>query len=202
MSKNGLTREENRKAWLYAVLIVLGMGAVAALLVWSRSWNMTPVELRETNPLVTEAARGLDEITVDASFDPVARTLAVEQRMTLHNRTGETLPQAVVRSWTGAYLAGETSPCTTNELYWSCYPEGFDPGGPALESLAVNGQAVEAQWLDDAQTVPSGGGGMGPGGKRHPGPGLPGGYSTVRQPLWGNRRHLGPGQRVHAPGPV
>lgn len=63
MSKNGLTREENRKAWLYAFLIVLGMGAVAALLVWSRSWNMTPVELRETNPLVTEAARGLDEIT-------------------------------------------------------------------------------------------------------------------------------------------
>ena len=153
MSKNGLTREENRKAWLYAFLIVLGMGAVAALLVWSRSWNMTPVELRETNPLVTEAARGLDEITVDASFDPVARTLAVEQRMTLYNRTGETLPQAVVRSWTGAYLAGETSPCTTNELYWSCYPEGFDPGGPALESLAVNGQAVEAQWLDDAQTA-------------------------------------------------
>ena len=153
MSKNGLTREENRKAWLYAFLIVLGMGAVAALLVWSRSWNLTPVELRETNPLVTEAARGLDEITVDASFDPVARTLTVEQRMTLYNRTGETLPQAVVRSWTGAYLAGETSPCTTNELYWSCYPEGFDPGGPALESLAVNGQAVEAQWLDDAQTV-------------------------------------------------
>ena len=32
MSKNGLTREENRKAWLYAFLIVLGMGAVAALL--------------------------------------------------------------------------------------------------------------------------------------------------------------------------
>lgn len=90
MSKNGLTREENRKAWLYAFLIVLGMGAVAALLVWSRSWNMTSVELRETNPLVTEAARGLDEITVDASFDPVARTLAVEQRMTLYNRTGET----------------------------------------------------------------------------------------------------------------
>lgn len=73
--------------------------------------------------------------------------------MTLYNRTGETLPQAVVRSWTGAYLAGETSPCTTNELYWNCYPEGFDPGGPALESLAVNGQAVEAQWLDDAQTA-------------------------------------------------
>ena len=69
MSKNGLTREENRKAWLYAFLIVLGMGAVAALLVWSRSWNMTPVELRETNPLVTEAARGLDEITVDGFFE-------------------------------------------------------------------------------------------------------------------------------------
>ena len=105
MSKNGLTREENRKAWLYAFLIVLGMGAVAALLVWSRSWNMTPVELRETNPLVTEAARGLDEITVDASFDPVARTLAVEQRMTLYlslihisRRKGEPFALACYRS--------------------------------------------------------------------------------------------------------
>lgn len=153
MSKNGLTREENRKAWLYAFLIVLGMGAVAALLVWSRSWTLERPALRETNPLVIEAAEGLDEITVDAVFDPQARTLTVEQRMTLYNRTGETLTQVLLRSWTGAYLREDTSPCMTNELYWTCYPEGFQAGGPCITALEVNGQAVSAQRLDQAETV-------------------------------------------------
>ncbi len=153
MSRNGLTREENRKAWLYAVLIVLGMGAVAALLVWSRSWTLERPALRETNPLVIEAAEGLDEITVDAVFDPQARTLTAEQRMTLYNRTGETLTQVLLRSWTGAYLREDTSPCMTNELYWTCYPEGFQAGGPCITALEVNGQAVSAQRLDQAETV-------------------------------------------------
>ncbi|MGN0972315.1 MAG: hypothetical protein ACI4OY_10190, partial [Aristaeellaceae bacterium] len=63
--KNGLTRQERRKAWLYAVAIVAGMLALGALALWltlgvhrEEKTSLPP----ESDALLT-AAGGLDEIS-------------------------------------------------------------------------------------------------------------------------------------------
>lgn len=155
MKDNGLTRAEKRRAWLYAAGIVLTLAALGVLGSWIAGlplWKETP-RLRETNALVTAAAADMDEIEIEAVFDPAARTLDVTQRMTLRNRTGKVQDSLVLRSWTGAYQSLETSPCASEELYAACYPQGFSAGGAVFSAATVNGADTELVWLDDAQTA-------------------------------------------------
>ena len=151
--KQQLSPDLNRKAWLYAWLIVLMMflaGAGVYLLVTNLP---QPVRLPEASPALTAAARGLDDIRIDAVLDPAGRTLTFTQEMTLTNRTGQAQSAVVLRSWSGAYLLEETSPCASDELYAECYPAGFSAGGLTVDSAWVNGAPADWSFTDDASTV-------------------------------------------------
>ena len=153
--KSGLTRQERRKAWLYAVGIVAVMLALAALALWLTLGVRREEETflpPESDALLT-AARGLDEISVNAVFDPEGGTLTARQVMTLVNRSGQTLQEITLRSWSGAYLQEDTSPAATEELFDACYGEEFSPGGLTLGNAQVNRVAVTWVWTDEACTV-------------------------------------------------
>ena len=153
--KNGLTRQERRKAWLYAGLIVAGMLAVGAVILWLRLGLYRAEETflpPESDALLT-AAESLDEISVDAVFEPEGSTLTARQVMTLVNRSGQTLQEITLRSWSGAYLLEDTSPAATEELFDACYRESFSPGGLTLSNAQVNRVAMTWAWADEASTV-------------------------------------------------
>ena len=153
--KDGLTRQERRKAWLYAVLIVAAMLALGALALWLTQGVRREEKTflpPESDALLT-AAESLDEISVDAVFDPEAGTLAARQIMSLVNRSGQTLQEITLRSWSGAYLLEDTSPAATEELFDACYGESFSPGGLTLSNAQVNRVAVTWAWTDAASTV-------------------------------------------------
>ena len=152
--KQKLPPDLNRKAWLYAALIVLMLllaGAGTLLLLTGD--HAEPPRLPEASDALRTASQGLDGIRVVATLDPAARTLSFTQEMTLTNRTGQAQSAVVLRSWTGAYGTEETSPCATEELYPDCYGASFSPGGLAVTHAAVNGAPVTPVWLDDAATV-------------------------------------------------
>ena len=73
--------------------------------------------------------------------------------MTLTNRTGQEQSAVVLRSWSGAYLNAETSPCASEELNYQCYGAAFSPGGLRVNSAEVASQPVQWAWLDEASTV-------------------------------------------------
>ena len=153
--KDGLTRQERRKAWLYAVLIVAGMLAIGAIILWLSLGvhQSEEVFLPPESDALRTAAEGLDTIDVDAVFDPDSNTLTARQVMTLSNRSGQALQEITLRSWSGAYLSQDTSPAATEELFHACYGESFSPGGLTLDNAQVNRVAVAWTWADDAQTV-------------------------------------------------
>lgn len=150
-----LSPEDNRRAWLWAALIVLMMLAVgaAAVALLTQDWRQEAVRLPETKADLLTAADALDSIRISAELDPDGQLLTFTQEMTLTNRTGQDQPAVVLRSWSGAYLTEETSPAASDELFYECYGAAFNPGGLAVESAFADHQAVEWTWLDDAQTV-------------------------------------------------
>lgn len=146
-----LSRQENRKAWLYAALIVLGM-LLCGVLIWhvsTQEWGQQAAALPPTNETVLTAAQGLDSITVDASFDPETRQLTATQVMTLRNPSGQALDSLTLRSYSGAYLYEDTSPAASDELFAACYGNSFSTGGLILDSAQVNGKTVQHTWGDD-----------------------------------------------------
>lgn len=149
-----LTRQEKRKAWLYAGLIVLGMILIAAV-VWRLATLERPAEIiiPSAHASVLSASEDMDGITIDADFDPDTRQLTATQVMTLKNRTGMDQEQIVLRSYSGAYLLEDTSPAASDELFVSCYGDRFSTGGLLLDSAAVEGESVDYAWSDDARTV-------------------------------------------------
>ena len=151
-----LTPSENRRAWLYAALIVLALLACAGAAVLLSGGTLAGAErvyLPEEGPLVQEAAAGLDSITVDAVFDPDSRLLTATQVMTLQNPSGQALDTLVLRSYSGAYLQEDTSPAATDELFAASYGSAFSPGGLALESVRIGTDEAAFSWQDEAHTV-------------------------------------------------
>lgn len=100
-----------------------------------------------------DASRGLDEITIDASFVPDESKLTAAQTLRLQNREGEPLNSLVLRTYANAFAAIETSPAATEEMFDSCYPEGFSPGSISISKLAVNDTEQTVSFTDEAQTV-------------------------------------------------
>lgn len=152
--KQKLPPDLNRKAWLYASLIVLMMlllGAGAFLLL-THEWP-EPLHVPPASAELSATAQGLDDVRVIAALDPDARTLTFTQEMTLTNRTGQDQSAVVLRSWSGAYASEETSPCASEELYYDCYGAAFSPGGLSVDSAALNGEPAAWTWLDTASTV-------------------------------------------------
>lgn len=145
-----LSPRESRRAWLYAALIVLCMLLCVAL-AWfaSTQAHRRAVYLPPANEELLTAAQGLDSISITADFDPESRLLTATQTMTLHNPAGQALDQVVLRSYSGAYLAQDTSPAASDELFSACYGASFSPGGLVLQSAQVNGSAVTPVWSSD-----------------------------------------------------
>ena len=148
-----LPPQERRKAWLYAALIVLTM-LVCAILVWhTAGQEHQAISLPPTKEALTEAARALDSITIDAVFDPESKQLTATQVMTLRNPAGMPLDHVTLRSYSGAYLSESTSPVANDELFAASYGSRFSTGGLILDSAMVNGEKVQHAWGDEAKTV-------------------------------------------------
>ena len=150
-----LSPAENRRAWLWAALIVLMILAAGAgtFLLATHDWTSGSTFLPPESEALVQAAQGLDAIRISARLDTEAQRLTVTQDMTLRNRTGQDQQAVVLRSWTGAYRTQETSPAATEELFYECYGAAFDAGGLQMSKAYVNGTVSIWHWLDDAQTV-------------------------------------------------
>lgn len=153
--KENLSPEMNRRAWLWAVLIVLIMLALAvsAFLLPQLDWHSGHIYLPAEDAALLTSSEGLDSICIDASLDPSKKQLTFTQEMTLRNRTGQNQTAVVLRSWSGAYLSAETSPAASDELFYDCYGTSFHAGGLRVDSAFVDHQTVQWTWLDDARTV-------------------------------------------------
>lgn len=149
-----LSREENRRAWLWAALIaaVILIAAALALTLPRLKWPRR-LYLPDDRPETLAVAEELDEIVIDAAFDPDKRQLSATQTLTMRNCTGQAQSSVVLRSWSGAYGSQETSPAASDELFLACYGGAFEAGGLTLTSAKVNGDYVVYEWLDDARMV-------------------------------------------------
>lgn len=143
-------RLEIRRGVGYLCLVA----ALLALLGARVAARETPLSLPET-PAETEAAsRGLDEITAALAFDPLSQAqLTGTQTFLLTNRTGQRQQAVVLRNYTGAYGAEETSPAASEELFASCYGDAFSPGGLTVDAVLVGGEETDILWQDAARTV-------------------------------------------------
>lgn len=155
--KQKLSREENRLAWLIAAAIVALLLAGALVGYWLThrpKQTSDRVAIAAPGQALLQAAEGLDEIAVEVTFDPDADAhLTAVQTLAVTNRTGQEQATIVLRSYTGAYLREDTSPCASDELFDASYPGGFSPGGLIVDSAQLDGTDVAILWQDDAQTV-------------------------------------------------
>ena len=104
------------------------------------------------------AARGLDTVDIQATFDPVSRTVETDQTLTLQNRTGVTQRLAVLRTYANAFRSEDYSPAATDELHTLCYPDGFSEGGLTFRSAKLqlaggSEQGASYAYGDDAHTL-------------------------------------------------
>ncbi len=139
----------------WAVAAVVCTGLILLLVLSQRpQGELTAPAPGET---LLAAAEGLDEITIDAVFDPVSRTLETQQTLTLQNRTGATQRMIVFRTYPNAFLSEDTSPAATTELYDACYPDGFSVGRltfSAMKLLTAEGalEGLPYAYGDNAHT--------------------------------------------------
>ena len=99
------------------------------------------------------AAAGRNDYQLTLRLNPEDSTLSITQTLTYRNDTGDTLDTLLLRTWLNAYQTEETSPAATEELYDSCYSEGFSPGWLELFDVRWQGEIVTTAYLDAAQTV-------------------------------------------------
>ena len=107
-----------------------------------------PVLTPQAGERLLEAARELDEIDIQATFDPDNQTLRVSQTLTLTNRTGKDQEELVLRTYAAAFRDEEYAPSATEELHSLCYPKGFSAGG-----LQITSTDFSYTYADDARTV-------------------------------------------------
>ena len=143
---------KKRLLWLLPVL-----AAVMAALALSGVLSSAPVA-GEPSQALLEASDGLDEIVIEARLLPESRALEVVHTLTLENRTGQALEHSVLRTWPNAFQSVDTSPCSSEELYDACYPDGFSMGALVMsEALVARGdgqpQTALYRYADDAKTV-------------------------------------------------
>ncbi|MBE5770008.1 MAG: M1 family metallopeptidase [Clostridiales bacterium] len=100
-----------------------------------------------------QASRGLTAYQTTLRLDDEAHTLAISQQAGFRNDTENDLEQIVVRLWLNAYENEESSPAALEEIYDSCYPDGFSSGFMTLYDVMWNGARAEYAWLDAAKTA-------------------------------------------------
>ena len=133
------------KRWI--LVVVIAVLCIAGLLVFLMH-PFVPLETPQASAALLSAAEGLDEITIDAAFDPDAQTLSVSQTFTLYNRTGSPQTELILRTYAAAMRDEEYAPSATEELHSLCYPDGFSAGG-----IEITSQDLSYYYEDDAQTV-------------------------------------------------
>lgn len=136
-----------RKKLVLAAALLLAVGLLLALRLLRVPQAQSPSETLQA------AAEELNDYAVTLRLDPDTATLAIFQTLTFQNKTGDTLEQLVLRTWLNAYETEESSPATTEELYDSCYPEGFSSGWMDLYDVRWNNELTNHQYLDDDKTA-------------------------------------------------
>ena len=136
-----------------AIGIVLGILLLAGLGVWLAVQRMQP-SLVEPSEQLMQAARRLDEITIDAKLDAENHNMAVRQVLMLTNDGEEPRDAVVLRTWPNAFQKPDTSPIAGNS---ELCPEGFSAGSLVMEESELVRQdgatAVAHRYLDEAKTV-------------------------------------------------
>jgi len=133
------------KRWfLFAAAAALCSVGLVAILMNTIPSAQTP----QAGDALLAAAEGLDEIVIDAVFDPDSQTLAVSQTFTLKNRTGSPQPELILRTYAAAMRDEDYAPSATEELHDLCYPDGFSAGG-----IEITSKNLDYHYEDDAQTV-------------------------------------------------
>ena len=137
------------------LLRLAAAGGAVALLVLFLSLHVfaTSQSLPAQQVVLTEAAQGLDAITIEAELDPQQRSMDAKQTLRLQNRSGQALGDVVLRTYANAFASEEYSPAAIEEVYDRCYPEGFSEGGITVKSVQLGGQAVSYAYDDPAKTV-------------------------------------------------
>ena len=130
------------KRWFWG-LIPAAVVAALWIVLLSR-----PVPTPQAGERLLEAARELDEIDIQATFDPDNQTLRVSQTLTLTNRTGKDQEELVLHTYAAAFRDEEYAPSATEELHSLCYPNGFSAGG-----LQITSTDFSYTYADDARTV-------------------------------------------------
>lgn len=100
-----------------------------------------------------QAAQQLNEYVFDLRFVPEESKLFLSMTLHYRNYTTEALSSLVLRTYANAYADAQYSPAAIDELYDTCYPEGFSIGSLTLEGVWWNDQLVTASYLDKAQTA-------------------------------------------------
>lgn len=104
-------------------------------------------------PSSPQPPEGLTAYDVTIRLMPQTREIAVTEKITFRNDTGDGLRDLVLRTWLNAYQSEETSPAAADELYEACYPEGFQPGGLTLYDVTWQGEKAAYAFDDAARTV-------------------------------------------------
>jgi len=146
-----------RRGWirLAAAALALAAAVTAVVLLVTRQ---EPPAADPPGETLLAASQGLDDVTIDAVFNPSNRTVTVDQTMTLTNRTGVTQRLVVLRTYANAFRSEETSPAATEEFYDDCYPDGFSRGDLTFSAVKLQMPGAEAaganySYGDDAHTV-------------------------------------------------
>ncbi len=135
----------------YSVWIAAGLCIAIVAVIWLT--NSRPLSAQSSSELLS-AAEGLDEIAIEARLDEEDRSLAVTQKLTLVNRTGQRQDAAVLRTWPNAFQSMDTSPCAAEDaLFDQYYPNGFSSGALVMAHAEVNDESVLYRYTDDAKTV-------------------------------------------------
>jgi len=130
------------KRWMW--IVIAAVCAAVLLIVLLTLPEQTP----QAGEILLAAAEGLDEITINAVFDPDDQTLSVSQTFVLINRTGVNQTELTLRTYTAAFRSADYAPSATEELYSACYPDGFSAGG-----IKITSDNLTYEYTDDAKTV-------------------------------------------------
>lgn len=140
------------------LIVLILFGLLAALAVWiaARALRVADnyIPVAHASAELLQASYGMPEYSVDAVFDPDARTLRCEQTITWKNNTGEMLDTITLRTYANAFEDADTSPAASIDMYDLCYGAyGFNPGGISVSSVTAAGADASWTYTDDARTV-------------------------------------------------
>lgn len=142
-----------KKKWLWLGLAVVAIALVITAVCLLSSPKSPKGNAPVASQALSEAGKGLDDVTVEAELSKDGKLLTVRQRMTLTNREGLALDKLVLRAYANAFASAETSPAASDELFDLCYPKGFSQGGITLEKVLLGGREAQYSFTDTQKTV-------------------------------------------------